>query len=133
MKTNPDIYLLYEYMKKIPFTVRIKVVLDAPVDEGRLKEAAREAIRRFHGKLNALAPRPEKQQRAKLLRQLLGGADDRSLYRFRADQTQADASPADSCLLGDRHYMTLYHSLSTEKTPNSGLICLKLFNPTGFG
>ena len=34
MKTNPDIYLLYEYMKKIPFTVRIKVVLDAPVDEG---------------------------------------------------------------------------------------------------
>lgn len=47
MKANPDIYLLYEYMKKIPFTVRIKVVLDAPVDEGRLKEAAREAIRRF--------------------------------------------------------------------------------------
>ena len=28
MLRNPDTYLLYEYMKKIPFTVRIKVCLD---------------------------------------------------------------------------------------------------------
>jgi len=27
MKHNPDIYLLYEYMKKIAYTVRIKVTL----------------------------------------------------------------------------------------------------------
>ncbi len=44
---NPDIYLLYEYMEKLPFTVRMKVCLDAPVDAALLKEAAREAIGRF--------------------------------------------------------------------------------------
>lgn len=32
MSKNPDIYLLYEYMEKVPFTVRMKVLLDAPVD-----------------------------------------------------------------------------------------------------
>ena len=44
---NPDIYLLYEYMEKLPFTVRMKVCLDAPVDAALLKEAAQEAIGRF--------------------------------------------------------------------------------------
>ncbi|MBO7671058.1 MAG: hypothetical protein J6S60_10770 [Oscillospiraceae bacterium] len=47
MKHNPDIYLLYEYMEKIPFTVRMKVCLDAPVDAALLTEAAQEAIGRF--------------------------------------------------------------------------------------
>ena len=47
MNHNPDIYLLYEYMEKLPFTVRMKVCLDAPVDSALLTEAAQEAIGRF--------------------------------------------------------------------------------------
>lgn len=47
MRKNPDTYLLYEYMKKIPFTVRIKVRLDAPIDAEKLDAAAQEAIVRF--------------------------------------------------------------------------------------
>ncbi len=47
MGHNPDIYLLYEYMEKVPFTVRMKVLLDAPVEAALLKEAAQEAIGRF--------------------------------------------------------------------------------------
>lgn len=47
MKHDPDIYLLYEYGDKLPFTVRMKVILDAPVDEALLMEAAQEAIGRF--------------------------------------------------------------------------------------
>lgn len=47
MSKNPDIYLLYEYMNKLPFTVRIKVQLDSPVDAEKLSEAAQEAITRF--------------------------------------------------------------------------------------
>ena len=47
MSHNPDIYLLYEYMEKVPFTVRMKVCLDAPVDAALLTKAAQEAISRF--------------------------------------------------------------------------------------
>ena len=47
MRNNPDVYLLYEYMKKLPFTVRIKVQLDEKVDAALLEEAANEAIERF--------------------------------------------------------------------------------------
>ena len=47
MSHNPDIYLLYEYMEKVPFTVRMKVFLDAPVDAALLKDAAQEAIGRL--------------------------------------------------------------------------------------
>lgn len=47
MSHNPDIYLLYEYMEKVPFTVRMKVFLDAPVDAALLTEAAQEAIGRL--------------------------------------------------------------------------------------
>ena len=47
MRKNPDIYLLYEYMDKVPFTVRMKVLLDAPVDGEMLTEAAQEAIGRL--------------------------------------------------------------------------------------
>ncbi len=48
MDTNKyDTYLLYEYMKKVSFTVRILVKLKENVDPGLLKEAAREAISRF--------------------------------------------------------------------------------------
>ena len=47
MSKNPDIYLLYEYMEKIPFTVRFKVQLDAPIDAKLLDQAAQEAIERF--------------------------------------------------------------------------------------
>lgn len=47
MGHNPDIYLLYEYMEKVPFTVRMKVCLDAPVDAALLTEAAQEAIGRL--------------------------------------------------------------------------------------
>lgn len=47
MRPNPDTYLLYEYMEKIPYTVRIKLCLDAQVDAAALTEAAREAIVRF--------------------------------------------------------------------------------------
>lgn len=47
MSKNPDIYLLYEYMEKLPFTVRFKVQLDAPIDAKLLDQAAQEAIERF--------------------------------------------------------------------------------------
>ncbi len=47
MSKNPDIYLLYEYMEKISFTVRFKVLLDAPIDADMLNQAAQEAIKRF--------------------------------------------------------------------------------------
>jgi hypothetical protein len=47
MKSNPDIFLLYEYMKKISFTVRVKVILDEAVDGELLYQAAQEAIKRF--------------------------------------------------------------------------------------
>ncbi len=47
MNHNPDIYLLYEYKEKMPFTVRMKVCLDAPVDAALLTKAAQEAIGRF--------------------------------------------------------------------------------------
>lgn len=47
MSKNPDIYLLYEYMEKIPFAVRFKVQLDAPIDSELLDRAAQEAIKRF--------------------------------------------------------------------------------------
>ena len=42
-----DTYLLYEYMKKISYTVRILVKLKENVDSGLLNEAAQEAITRF--------------------------------------------------------------------------------------
>ena len=44
---NPDTHLLYEYMNKLPFTVRIKIRLDAPVKAALLNNAAQEAIVRF--------------------------------------------------------------------------------------
>ena len=44
---NPDTHLLYEYMNKLPFTVRMKIRLDEPVDATLLNEAAQEAIVRF--------------------------------------------------------------------------------------
>lgn len=47
MRNNPDVYLLYEYMKKIPLTVRIKVQLDEKINASVLEEAANEAIERF--------------------------------------------------------------------------------------
>ena len=47
MKHNPDIYLLYEYMEKVSFVIRIRVQLDEKVDEKLLNEAAQEAIGRF--------------------------------------------------------------------------------------
>ncbi len=47
MSKNPDMYLLYEYMDKLPFTVRFKVQLDAPVDAEMLNQATQEAIKRF--------------------------------------------------------------------------------------
>ena len=47
MSHNPDIYLLYEYKEKLPFTVRMKVILDAPIDVEILTEAAQLAIGRL--------------------------------------------------------------------------------------
>ena len=47
MKSNPDIFLLYEYMKRVSFTVRIKVILNEPADAKLLNQAAQEAIKRF--------------------------------------------------------------------------------------
>lgn len=47
MANNPDVYLLYEYMKKNAFTVRVKVILTEAVDEKLLTVAAGEAITRF--------------------------------------------------------------------------------------
>ena len=37
---NPDIYLLYEYMNKVSFTMRIKVRLDEAIDVPMLTETA---------------------------------------------------------------------------------------------
>ena len=39
MSKNPDIYLLYEYMEKVPFTVRMKACLDAPIDVKALEKS----------------------------------------------------------------------------------------------
>lgn len=47
MEKNPDAYLLYECSKKVPFTVRMKYILDAPIDASLLKEAAQAAFARF--------------------------------------------------------------------------------------
>ncbi len=47
MNKNPDSYLLYEYMDKLPFTVRMKACLDSKIDEELLSKAAQEAIIRF--------------------------------------------------------------------------------------
>lgn len=47
MTHNPDVYLLYEYMEKVPYTVRMKVYFDAPVDVALLTEAAQKAIGRL--------------------------------------------------------------------------------------
>ena len=47
MTNNPDVYLLYEYRKKIAFTVRMKVDLSEAVDEVILTQAAGEAMARF--------------------------------------------------------------------------------------
>ncbi|MBR2256398.1 MAG: hypothetical protein IJ899_03455 [Blautia sp.] len=47
MAVNPDVYLLYEYMKKNAFTVRVKANLSEPVDGKLLKQAAEEAMTRF--------------------------------------------------------------------------------------
>lgn len=47
MSKNPDTYLLYEYMKKIPFTLRIKVQLDELIDKELLTKTAQEAFLRF--------------------------------------------------------------------------------------
>ena len=47
MAQNPDVYLLYEYMKKNAFTARIKVRLSETIDEELLTQAAREAMTRF--------------------------------------------------------------------------------------
>lgn len=44
---NPDTHLFCEYMDKLPFTVRMKIRLDAPVDATLLDEAAQGAIIRF--------------------------------------------------------------------------------------
>lgn len=47
MEKYPDTYLLYEYMKKLPYTVRIKVDLTEPVDGTLLKQASADASGRF--------------------------------------------------------------------------------------
>ena len=49
MKINDkyDTYLLYEYMKKISYTVRILVKLNEKIDPKLLNEAAQEAISRY--------------------------------------------------------------------------------------
>ena len=47
MEKYPDTYLLYEYMKKISYTVRIKVTLKDAIDNTLLEAAAQEAISRF--------------------------------------------------------------------------------------
>ena len=47
MSKNPDIYLLYEYAEKLPFTVRMKVYLDSTIDPVLLDTACQEAISRF--------------------------------------------------------------------------------------
>ena len=47
MKHNPDIYLLYEYMDKVPYTLRMKVRLDDTVDARILSDISKEAFTRF--------------------------------------------------------------------------------------
>jgi len=47
MTKNPDAYLLYEYMDKIPYTVRIRVRLNERIDAKLLYEAAQEAVKRL--------------------------------------------------------------------------------------
>ncbi len=47
MEKYPDTYLLYEYMKKLSYTVRIKVTLKDNIDSTKLETAAQEAISRF--------------------------------------------------------------------------------------
>ena len=47
MAKNPDAYLLYEYMEKVPYTVRIKVRLSENIDAKLLYEAAQEAVKRL--------------------------------------------------------------------------------------
>ena len=47
MTKNPDAYLLYEYMEKIPYTVRIKVKLNEKIDGKLLYDAAQEAANRL--------------------------------------------------------------------------------------
>ena len=47
MTKNSDAYLLFEYMEKIPYTVRIKVKLNEKIDWKRLYEAAQEAVDRL--------------------------------------------------------------------------------------
>lgn len=47
MARNPDTYLLYEYMKKNAFTVRMKINLTEAVEPALLAAAANEAITRF--------------------------------------------------------------------------------------
>ena len=44
---DPNTHLLYEYMNKLPFTVRMEIRLDEPVDVTQLTQAAQEAIARF--------------------------------------------------------------------------------------
>lgn len=40
MSKNPDTYLLYEYMEKVPFTVRMKVCLDSKIDKELLTKGS---------------------------------------------------------------------------------------------
>ncbi|MBR1622616.1 MAG: hypothetical protein IJ675_01715 [Pseudobutyrivibrio sp.] len=47
MGHNPDIYLLYEYSDKIPYSLRVKVRLDEVVDADILSKTARKAFTRF--------------------------------------------------------------------------------------
>ncbi|MCR5747562.1 MAG: hypothetical protein K6G03_07625 [Lachnospiraceae bacterium] len=47
MGTRENTYLLYEYSKKLAYTVKIRVDLDAKVDQNILNKAAQEAISRF--------------------------------------------------------------------------------------
>ena len=47
MNHNPDIYLLYEYMDKIPLSYRVKVRLDEKIDVELLKKSVEESIGRF--------------------------------------------------------------------------------------
>lgn len=47
MNHNPDSYLLYEYMEKLPFSIRFKVRLDEKIDGAMLEKTARKAMERF--------------------------------------------------------------------------------------
>ena len=44
MTHNPNICLLYEHVDKVPYTVRMKVHLNAPADAALLTKATQEAI-----------------------------------------------------------------------------------------